>query len=109
MKSLAKEDCLEEIKKSKEILENNLKREIFHFSYPFGTKNDADEREFKIVEELGFKSAVTTRVSPLYKKNRFSLPRIYIDRNTKNMKLRIKLSGIYFLAYKFKEIFFKKN
>ena len=109
LKNLTEESCLEEIKKSKEILENNLNRKILHFSYPFGTKNDADEREFKIVEKLGFKSAVTTRVDPLYKKNRFSLPRIYIGRNTKNTKLKIKLSGIYFLAYKFKEKFFRKN
>ena len=108
LKNLKTDECLEEIRKSKELLKNKLNDKIDHFSYPFGSKYDADEREFNIVEKLGFKSAVTTRVNILYKKNKFSLPRIYIGGNTKIRELKIKLSGMYFFFYKLKKKLFKK-
>ena len=60
------------------------------------------------MEKLRFKSGVTTRVEPLYKKNKFSLPRIYIGGKIKRNELKIKLSGMYFLAHKFKEKVFNR-
>tara|TARA_B100000686_G_C16749580_1_gene951625 strand:- start:659 stop:1606 length:948 start_codon:yes stop_codon:yes gene_type:complete len=99
LKNLKKNDCIKEIKKSKEILENLTGRKIDHFSYPYGTKGDARKREFKIVEELGFKSAVTTSVGKISKKNLFNLPRIHINENTNERNLKLKLS-IYYYFYK---------
>jgi len=99
LKNLSKEECTQEIKKSKEILENLLNSKISHFSYPYGTKNDASEREFKLAEELGFKSAVTTSVGIISKKNLFNLPRIHINEKVNEKILKFKLS-IYYIFYK---------
>ena len=46
LKNLKKDDCIEEIKTSKQILEDLVNHKINHFSYPYGTVNDAGEREF---------------------------------------------------------------
>ena len=68
LKNINGEECVYEIKTSKKILENLTSLEINHFSYPYGTKNDVGEREYKIVKKLGFKSAVTTSVGTLSRK-----------------------------------------
>ena len=99
LKSLSKEECIQEIKKSKEILENLLNCKVDHFSYPYGTEKDVSKREFKLVKELGFKSAVTTSVGILSKKNLFNLPRIHINEKVNKKILKFKLS-IYYIFYK---------
>ena len=80
---------------SKKILEKLINKKIKHFSYPYGTKEDAGEREFKIVEELGFSSAVTTSVGSVTKKKIFNLPRIHINNKANEKILKIKLSPLY--------------
>jgi peptidoglycan/xylan/chitin deacetylase (PgdA/CDA1 family) len=49
-----------EIRLSKTDLERKLDRKIKHFAFPFGSKNEADEREYKIIKSIGFDTAVTT-------------------------------------------------
>ena len=63
---------------------------INHFSYPYGTKDDVGKREFEIVEELGFRSAVTTSVGELSKKTLFNLPRIHINQKVGEKVLKLK-------------------
>ena len=104
LKNLEENDCIKEIKISKQILENLISSKIDHFAYPYGTKYDAGKREFKIVEELGFKSAVTTSVGRLSKKKLFNLPRIHINQNTNEKILKLKLTIYYYLYKKLQEI-----
>jgi len=99
LKNLKENECIDEIKASKKILENLVNRKIDHFAYPYGTKSDAGKREFKIVEELGFKSAVTTTVRKISKKKLFNLPRIHINESTDERNLKLKLS-VYYYYYK---------
>jgi len=99
LKNLNKEDCTKEIKTSKKILEDFTSSEINHLAYPYGTKSDVGKREFKIAEELGFKSAVTTSVGRLSKKKLFNLPRIYINQKVNEKILKLKLS-VYYRFYK---------
>ena len=99
MKNLKKDDCIKEIKTSRQILEDLINCKINHFSYPYGTKNDVEKREFEIVKELGFKSAVTTSVGKLSKKTLFNLPRIHINQNTHERNLKLKLT-IYYSFYR---------
>ena len=103
LKNLNKEDCINEIKKSKEILEDLINIKIKHFSYPYGSKSDAGEREFEIVEALGFKSATTTSVGRVDKKKLFNLPRIHINQKTNNTNLKLKLSPYYYLYRNIKD------
>jgi peptidoglycan/xylan/chitin deacetylase (PgdA/CDA1 family) len=76
-----------EISESKQILESKLDKPIDHFAYPFGNRREAEEREFHIAEECGFKTAMTTRTGsifpahgshlmmlPRYDMNQFALP-----------------------------------
>jgi peptidoglycan/xylan/chitin deacetylase (PgdA/CDA1 family) len=63
-----------EILKSKEFLEDLLKIQISHFSYPFGTKSDFDQTTLKIVNDIGFK--VTAANFP-YIVNRNSHPHAF--------------------------------
>ena len=101
---MKKDDCIKEIKTSRQILEDLISCKINHFSYPYGTKNDVGKREFEIVKELGFKSAVTTSVGQLSKKTLFNLPRIHINQNTNEKNLKLKLSIYYYFYKKLQEI-----
>ena len=104
LKNLDQEDCTEEIKKSKKILEGLINRKIDHFSYPFGSKNDVSKREFVLVENLGFRSAVTTSVGKLSKKKLFNLPRIHINQKVNEKILKLKLSVYYYFYKNIQEI-----
>ena len=104
LKNLNQEDCTKEIKKSKKILEDLTNRKINHFSYPYGSKNDVGKREFELVENLGFRSAVTTSVGQLSKKKLFNLPRIHVNQKTNEKILKLKLSIYYFFYKNIQEI-----
>jgi peptidoglycan/xylan/chitin deacetylase (PgdA/CDA1 family) len=61
---LAKLDAVaatREIGESKSLLERRLGRPIRHFAYPFGDRESASRREFRLVREAGFATAVTSR------------------------------------------------
>ena len=77
-----------EILESRRILEGKLERQIDHFAYPFGNRREAEEREFNIAAQCGFKTAMTTRTGnvfsahgshlntlPRYDINQLNLPR----------------------------------
>ena len=104
LKNLNREECVNEIQTSKRILENLTTLKINHFSYPYGTKSDVGEREYKIVKELGFKSAVTTSVGRLSGKKLFNLPRIHINQKTSEKVLKLKLSVYYYFYKNIQEI-----
>ena len=105
LKNLNKDECIKEINQSKKILEELTNQKINHFSYPYGTKDDAGIREFHIVEELGFSSAVTTTVGTISKKKLFNLPRIHINHKANKKILELKLSYLYPIYKNLKEIF----
>lgn len=104
LKNLNKEECVEEIKKSKQTLEELMKCKVDHFSYPYGDKNDVSKREFEIAKELGFKSAVVTSVGKTSKEKIFNLPRIHMSQRTGLKVLKFKLSSFYYFYIKFKKI-----
>jgi peptidoglycan/xylan/chitin deacetylase (PgdA/CDA1 family) len=58
---LSPERALEEITQGRAELERALGRPVDHFAYPVGTSVAACQREFSLVQALGFRSAVTTR------------------------------------------------
>ena len=81
-----------------------INRKINHFSYPYGSKNDAGKREFELVENLGFRSAVTTSVGILSKKKLFNLSRIHINQKVNEKILKLKLSVYYYFYKNIQEI-----
>ena len=68
-----------EIKTNKNILEELIKKNVKHFSYPFGGKSDYDINTIKIIQKLGYNSAVNTYKSPFrLNDNIFEIPRFSI-------------------------------
>lgn len=70
-----------EMLECKRRLESRLDKEVLHFSYPYGGKEEAGKREFELVKACGFKTAVTARfagIFPAHKHHLECLPRIFI-------------------------------
>jgi len=97
-----------EIQSSKQIIESHLKKEVRHFAYPFGGKDEAGLREFNLVKETGFTSGVTTRFANIFlahKKHLECLPRIFIHRGAdENFFNQIINGSLHGLANRFKRI-----
>ncbi|NNM23550.1 MAG: polysaccharide deacetylase family protein [Flavobacteriaceae bacterium] len=76
------EEALAEIMDSKVEIESKIQQEVFHFAYPFGTRNEVNEPEVALVAESGaFKTATTTRMGNIFKSHvsaKFALPRIQV-------------------------------
>jgi peptidoglycan/xylan/chitin deacetylase (PgdA/CDA1 family) len=89
-----------EMESSRDIIESKIGQQVEHFSYPFGTKNEAGEREFRIAKKCGFKTSTTTRISNIFPEHKNllqQLPRIPINqkRDHGNIDyLNLWLSGI---------------
>jgi peptidoglycan/xylan/chitin deacetylase (PgdA/CDA1 family) len=71
-----------EIAESRRVIEEKLGCVAEHFAYPVGDPTSAGPREFRLAEELGFASAVTTRpgmIFPEHERHRTALPRLSIN------------------------------
>jgi peptidoglycan/xylan/chitin deacetylase (PgdA/CDA1 family) len=96
--------ALWEMEESKKIIESRIGRPVEHFAYPYGSPYHATQREFKIAQDAGFKTATTTRVGNIFKEHRShltTLPRIYISDIT---DIRIKMSGCYTAFHSIKRV-----
>jgi peptidoglycan/xylan/chitin deacetylase (PgdA/CDA1 family) len=66
-----------EIKASMETIQISINRPVTTFAYPFGKKSNYNNDVFQVLNELGFKCAVTTNIAPntldteLYELNRY--------------------------------------
>ncbi|MFC3848028.1 polysaccharide deacetylase family protein [Helicobacter baculiformis] len=79
-------EVMAEIQGAHAILKERLGQEIRHFAYPYGGVNACGLREVEVVQELGLRSAVTTRRGTLYPAHRdflTCLPRVMLVENFK--------------------------
>ncbi|NOJ39148.1 polysaccharide deacetylase family protein [Bradyrhizobium australiense] len=92
-----------EIAESKVLLERRLGRPIRHFAYPFGDRSSAGEREFRLVRNSGFATAMTSRpghLFPYHADHLNALPRVSINGLFQNRAaLRALFSGVPFLLW----------
>lgn len=82
LKQLSKLELQNEVKESKKSIERVIDKEVLHFAYPFGSKNEASTREFQVLKDLGFKTCTTTRCANVFSKHShhtMSLPRITLS------------------------------
>lgn len=81
-------------------MENELGRPCRHFSYPYGCEQSAGEREFRIAEELGLETAVTTQKGLLYPEHAHeltALPRLSLNGDFQDIRyVKALLSGVPF-------------
>ena len=78
----AAEIAREEMSASKTIIEEQLGREVRHFSFPVGDSGSAGPREFSLARAAGFETAVTTRPGVLFADHLAhltALPRISVN------------------------------
>lgn len=101
--SLAKlplERAKSEIVGSVKAIERELGRPCHHFSYPYGSATDAGVREFNLANELGLKTAVTTRKSLLqrhHNKRLTALPRLSLNGDFQDVSfVKTLLTGVPF-------------
>ena len=90
---LTQVQTLTEFKTSKSILEKIIKKKIFHFSYPYGGHLNINFKFTKLLQNLGYLSAVTTIKKKLYKSDQFELPRIFVNNDNHLFRLKLKLLG----------------
>lgn len=58
--SLSEQEIRSEIEECVKIIENHIGKRVCHFAYPYGSLNEVNEREYKIAEQYGFKTIMTT-------------------------------------------------
>lgn len=87
-----------EIAENKKFLESLISEAVDHFAYPFGDALACDERDAAIVEELKFRSAVTTRhgtLFPVHRESPYALPRVGIHPSDTVATMINKAFGVY--------------
>lgn len=103
---LAKHDAdfvRRELAQSRALIEREIGRPAVHLAYPVGDATSAGPREFAIAEELGFKSAVTTRPGMLFADHAghlTALPRLSINGNWQDRTfIEVLLTGAPFALW----------
>jgi peptidoglycan/xylan/chitin deacetylase (PgdA/CDA1 family) len=86
-----------EMRQSAAVIESAIGNRPEHLSYPVGDPSSAGPREFAIAQELGFKTAVTTRPGVLFPEHRehlTALPRISLNGEYQQLRyVEVLLSG----------------
>lgn len=86
-----------EIEGSIHSLETMLESEIDAFAFPYGSANEAAQREHDIARALGCNTIFSTRqghIHTAHRRTQHALPRIAITFNDSMRDFRIKLSGV---------------
>lgn len=71
-----------EMEGSRDKIETETDQKVEHFCYPFGTRNEIGEREFKLAKKCGFKTSTTTNAANIFPEHKNlleQLPRIAIN------------------------------
>lgn len=100
--NLRPEDATKEIVDSKKELEQTLQQAIYHFAYPYGSIKDAADREWKIAEQVQFKTAVMNHPGNIFKSSKTTtclLPRYPLGNTTTTEKLDYNLNGISHIGF----------
>ena len=86
-----------EMASSRDVIAAALGTRPAHLAYPVGDRTAAGPREFRIAEELGFKTAVTTRPGVVFRKHAehlTALPRISLNGNFQSPRYaKVLISG----------------
>lgn len=88
MSKLSEDEMMGELEVSKKILEQITGKEINHFAFPYGSKDECGTREFKAAKAVGFSTATTTRQGHVFSEHLqhlTALPRIPVIENEKKL------------------------
>jgi len=86
-----------ELEGSRDIIAAALGKPVLHFAYPYGGPDLVGKREFRLAEELGYKTAVTTRPGVLFPEHAAhltALPRLSLNGEYQEARyLEVLMSG----------------
>jgi len=97
LNKLDEKEAVFEMKESGKIIAHHTGKSPVHFAYPYGSENEAGEREFHLLETAGFKTGVTLRQGNCFSEHaRFlmQLPRIPLGEKTDSQLLDNVCLGI---------------
>lgn len=98
LSKLPEQEVINEAVLCRALLNEKLHIDANHFCYPYGDEASAFHREYKIIEQLGFKTATTTRKKVLFAghaNHLHSLPRIPLNGlYQEHHYVRLLLSGV---------------
>lgn len=76
---LSESDQRQEICGCKEQLQSLIRRDVRHFSYPFGRRSDYSRRTIEVVRGCGYESACTSQMNlAVARTGLFELPRLWV-------------------------------
>lgn len=97
LKKVPEDASRSEMAMSRSVIEAAIGTRPEHLSYPVGDLSAADQREYRMAAELGFKTAVTTRPGVLFPEHRehlTALPRISLNGEYQQMRyVKVLMSG----------------
>lgn len=97
LKRLSREAAIQEMYRSRSMIEAEIGMMPLHFAYPYGSPAAAGQRETELAREAGYLSAVTTRhgvLLPGHAQTLHALPRLSVNgRHQDIVALRAMLSG----------------
>ena len=86
LNQLSKKEIIDDVIGANELIEKKINKKVNHFAFPYGTINEVKKNEIEILNNLGFKSVVTTRNGNIYKEHcnfKHCLPRIILTEKFK--------------------------
>jgi peptidoglycan/xylan/chitin deacetylase (PgdA/CDA1 family) len=93
----SEERARRELLDGRRAVEAQIGRPVEHLAYPYGGRDTAGEREFRLATEMGFKTAVTTRpgvLFPAHRQHMTALPRLSLNGEYQDMRyFDVLLSG----------------
>jgi peptidoglycan/xylan/chitin deacetylase (PgdA/CDA1 family) len=86
-----------EMEMSRAVIQASLGKRPEHLAYPVGDASSAGAREFRIADEVGFKTAVTTRpgvIFPEHRRHLTALPRVSLNGEHQQLRhVQVLVSG----------------
>jgi peptidoglycan/xylan/chitin deacetylase (PgdA/CDA1 family) len=94
------QELIQEIAESKRRMEEELRRPVLHFCYPYGYWDDFNDQTIKVVEACQFHTAVTAEYGLNYRaSNPFKLRRISVEPTTSLWYFQELLAGLHLKSH----------
>ncbi len=103
--SLNNSEIFNELKYSKEILEEKINKKVDFLAYPYGSQNEVNSQIIQIAKEVGYQMAFSTKRQFQQTDIFFDVPRYNIDNTVEKKRLLSKINGFEDFLYNFKKIF----
>ena len=99
-------EIYQELSESKKQIEDKIKDEVKFLAYPYGSKNEVNDKIIKMAEEIGYEMAFSTK-RPFEQVNAFfDVPRYNIDNNIQKKDYYLKLMVLKIIYLILRNIFF---